>query len=90
MLLLDVVGADRSMLVFGAAPPGQRGKRHINCKLKKEWRGIVESYGWSYNKRATRIYRKELIAQGKKKGCYLKNTQCFIRKKEEIKNEDVG
>lgn len=36
------------ILVFSAAPPGQRGKHHVNCKPATYWRSLFYDYGVSY------------------------------------------
>jgi SAM-dependent methyltransferase len=44
------------MLVFSAAPPGQRGEHHVGCRPAYEWRSLLHERGISY--RAD--YTKEL------------------------------
>lgn len=36
------------LLVFSAAPPGQRGEHHIGCRPAYEWRGMLYERGVTY------------------------------------------
>lgn len=42
------------ILVFSAAPPGQTGEHHVNCKPATWWRSLFYDYGVSYREDYTR------------------------------------
>ena len=71
--------AAESMLVFGAAHPGQPGRHHVNCRTKEFWAKCLRKRGWQLSEEATKAYLDVLAAGGIKKDCYVDNTQCFIR-----------
>jgi len=48
--------APGGLLVFSAAPPGQKGEHHVGCRPAYEWRSMLHARGVSY--RAD--YTKEL------------------------------
>jgi trans-aconitate methyltransferase len=73
------LGESGSCLVFGAAHVGQPGRHHVNCKDLKEWESLLRGLGWRKHKEATDAYREKLIEQGITKGCYLDNTQVYIK-----------
>ena len=45
--------ANSATLVFGAAPPGQRGRGHINCRPHSYWMKKIEGRTWQYNHKMT-------------------------------------
>jgi len=45
-LVTVVTGAARRWIYFTAAPPGQTGRGHINCRPHEEWLGWFEEEGW--------------------------------------------
>ena len=42
------------LLLFSAAPPGQRGEHHVGCRPAHEWRGLFHERGISYREDLTR------------------------------------
>jgi len=42
---------------FTAAPPGQAGSGHINCRLKSFWLSLFEEFGWAVDEEITQIVR---------------------------------
>lgn len=46
--------APGGILVFSAAPPGQAGEHHTNCRPPHEWRGLFHERGISYREDYTR------------------------------------
>jgi hypothetical protein len=45
-LVTVVTNAARRWIYFTAAPPGQSGRGHINCRPHEEWLGWFEEEGW--------------------------------------------
>jgi len=71
--------AAESLLVFGAAHPGQPGRHHVNCRTKEFWAKCLKKRGWELDEAATAVYLEVLAKGGIIKGCYVDNTQCFTR-----------
>jgi 2-polyprenyl-3-methyl-5-hydroxy-6-metoxy-1,4-benzoquinol methylase len=72
-----------SMLIFGAAKPGQRGTHHVNCRTKEVWIWYLTKYGWDYNLEAHTLFNKLLDASGVIPGLcayYRNNTFVMIKK----------
>jgi SAM-dependent methyltransferase len=46
--------ASSGLLLFSAAPPGQRGEHHVGCRPAHEWRGLFHERGISYREDLTR------------------------------------
>jgi hypothetical protein len=42
---------------FTAAPPGQKGSGHINCRTKTFWLGLFEEFGWAVDEPITQIVK---------------------------------
>lgn len=47
-------------IYFTAAPPGQTGRGHINCRPHEEWLSWFEEVGWQQHDTLTRQLREEL------------------------------
>lgn len=47
-------------IYFTAAPPGQSGHGHINCRPHREWLGWFEGLGWEPASRETEALRRDL------------------------------
>lgn len=45
-LVTVVTNAARRWIYFTAAPPGQSGRGHINCRPHEEWLGWFQEEGW--------------------------------------------
>lgn len=45
-LVAVLAGAARRWIYFTAAPPGQSGRGHINCRAHEEWLGWFGEEGW--------------------------------------------
>lgn len=52
----------RSWIYFTAAPPGQTGRGHINCRPHREWLAWFEEVGWQREDAMTHRLRQELDA----------------------------
>jgi hypothetical protein len=48
------IEATSGLLLFSAAPPGQRGEHHVGCRPAHEWRGLFYEQGISYREDYTR------------------------------------
>lgn len=48
------IDATSGLLLFSAAPPGQRGEHHVGCRPAHEWRGLFHERGISYRDDYTR------------------------------------
>ena len=49
-------------IYFTAAPPGQSGHGHINCRPHAEWLGMFAERGWSADDALTTAFRGDLEA----------------------------
>ena len=59
-LVAIVAGAADRWVYFTAAPPGQSGRGHINCRPPEEWLSLFASQGWSLDERLTAAVRADL------------------------------
>jgi SAM-dependent methyltransferase len=59
-LVAVVVAAVRRWIYFTAAPPGQSGRGHINCRCHEEWLGWFEEEGWRVAEEETDALRAAL------------------------------
>ena len=80
--------APGGLLVFSAAPPGQRGEHHVGCRPAYEWRSMLHARGVSY--RAD--YTKELaliwaLTTGPASAWLGPNLQCFDTWDGELRQE---
>jgi len=61
--LVDVVsGAASRHVYFTAAPPGQPGRGHVNCRAHGEWLGWFAARGWILDCGGTEALRADLGA----------------------------
>jgi SAM-dependent methyltransferase len=69
--------ADR--VFFTAAPPGQRGTAHVNCRPRDEWIGEFEEMGFRHDAAATETWRAR--ARRLTSGCpwVVRNAMFFSR-----------
>ena len=77
--LLDVLDTnsndDGCTLVWSAAPPGQRGKGHVNLQPYRWWREVLGSRGWTLDLPATHTF-VDLVG-GKVPPHYEANTRIY-------------
>lgn len=59
-LVTVVTAAATRWIYFTAAPPGQSGRGHINCRPHEEWLGWFEEEGWRVAGEETEALRAEL------------------------------
>jgi SAM-dependent methyltransferase len=61
--LVDTLTARaRRWIYFTAAPPGQKGKGHINCRPHAEWAAWFRERGWVVDEERTSRLRRDLEA----------------------------
>jgi SAM-dependent methyltransferase len=61
--LVEVVaGAADRWVYFTAAPPGQSGRGHINCRPPEDWVALFGAEGWSLDEGVTADLRADLEA----------------------------
>lgn len=69
-----------ALLVFSAAPEGQPGSHHVNCRSKSAWLKLLADVGgWGLHNEASLEYLLTLRAGGVRPGCIVKNTMCLTR-----------
>lgn len=61
-LVATVSRLARQWIYFTAAPPGQSGRGHVNCRPHAEWLGWFERHRWVVQSRLTDRLRRELEA----------------------------
>jgi hypothetical protein len=61
-LVETLVGMAQRWIYFTAAPPGQKGHGHINCRPHEEWIGWFEQLGWRRDEERTQQVRSDLEA----------------------------
>jgi len=59
-LVETLVRIARSWIYFSAAPEGQAGRGHINCRPHSEWLGWFEARGWHLDEAGTQKLREHL------------------------------
>jgi SAM-dependent methyltransferase len=59
-LVTVVTNAARRWIYFTAAPPGQSGRGHINCRPHEEWLGWFAEEGWRVGREETETLRAAL------------------------------
>lgn len=60
-LVENLIRLSNGFIIFTAAPPGQGGTGHINCKPKQFWVDIFNKYNYEYNKFETDKIKKECL-----------------------------
>jgi 2-polyprenyl-3-methyl-5-hydroxy-6-metoxy-1,4-benzoquinol methylase len=71
-----------TLLIFGAARPGQRGTHHVNCIKKKAWIRLFTAKGWAYSLKAHLAYNGIIDRDDTvHRTCryYKRNTICLIK-----------
>lgn len=63
-------------IYFTAAPPGQAGRGHINCRPHAEWLGWLEEAGWACHRETTDRLRERL--SGLTVATWLKNNSFVL------------
>jgi SAM-dependent methyltransferase len=61
-LVAALTSTARHRLYFTAAPPGQGGRGHINCRKHGEWLEWFRAAGWELQEEETRHLRQDLEA----------------------------
>jgi SAM-dependent methyltransferase len=61
-LVAVVAGGAQRWVYFTAAPPGQSGRGHINCRPLEEWLELFAARGWSLDDDLTAAVRTDLQA----------------------------
>jgi SAM-dependent methyltransferase len=59
-LVETLTRAARGWIYFTAAPPGQGGHGHINCRPHAEWMAEFDERGWQVDEQRTRELRQDL------------------------------
>ena len=59
-LVDTLAGLARRWIYFTAAPPGQSGRGHINCRPHEEWLGWLAAAGWVADDQRTARLRERL------------------------------
>lgn len=59
-LVAALVRMARRWIYFSAAPPGQAGRGHINCRPVEDWLGWFAARGWHADGAATESLRRAL------------------------------
>ena len=59
-LVATITGAARKWIYFTAAPPGQGGHGHINCRPHEEWIAELSAQGWVVDQERTDALRSDL------------------------------
>lgn len=59
-LVATLSGLARRWIYFTAAPPGQGGRGHINCRPHEEWLAWFAEAGWHQDRALTRTLREQL------------------------------
>ena len=61
-LIGSLVGVASDWIYFTAAPPGQSGHGHINCRPISDWLEMFERRGWIQDVEATLRFRQKLMS----------------------------
>ena len=67
---------ENSLIVFGGARVGQRGKGHVNCRHFSYWQKKMKRYGYILNEQRTEFYRK--LVEDKVPSYYRINTGVYV------------
>lgn len=67
----------RNWIFFTAAPPGQGGRGHINCRQMTEWMTWFEARGWGLDEGKTAALA--LATQGLDKALWLQENSVILR-----------
>jgi len=68
----------RRWIYFSAAPPGQGGRGHINCRSMSEWTGWFEARGWRLDEEKTAVLAS--TTQGLEKALWLHGNSVIFGK----------
>lgn len=71
-----------NVVIVSAAPPGQKGHHHVNCKNKLYWAEKFQGKKYYRNYKKEEIWRQALGAFIRRKeiACYYHNTMIFERR----------
>ena len=67
----------KSAVFFTAAPPGQPGHGHINCRPHQDWIDLFAARGWRLDSAATRAIKSE-ISDIKEAKWLIENVLVFL------------
>ncbi len=83
---LVMLSKDNTLLVLGAAKPGQRGKGHVNCQEASYWEAALTRMGWCprYDLREVYLEHTKDIPQK----YYRDNVLIFKKEIYEVNNSD--
>ncbi len=77
-LVTAVAGAADRWVYFTAAPPGQSGRGHINCRPLEEWLEMFAGFGWALDDGLTTAVRADL--QGLSEAHWLRGNSLVLRR----------
>jgi len=77
-LVSIVAGAADRWVFFTAAPPGQSGRGHINCRPPEDWLELFAAHGWSLDERLTAAVRADL--EGLSEAHWLRGNSLVLRR----------
>jgi len=72
----NLTKAAERFIVITAAPPGQKGKCHINCRPREFWIELICRHGWVYDDDETKKTRESWLPYGPK-AYILRNLMIF-------------
>ena len=78
-LVSKLCNLSNKFIFFTAAPPGQDGHGHINCRPHREWKNLFENENYKINDKLTKKLKKDL--SNLEEAVWLKkNSMIFERK----------
>lgn len=77
-LVDTVVAAATRRIYFTAAPPGQGGRGHVNCREHAEWLGWLATRGWVLDGDLTDALRADLA--GLREAVWLRGNSLVLRR----------
>jgi len=80
-ILIDNLCSFSNLLVVSAAPPGQGGHHHVNCKPKEYWIEKFRERNFHYLDDLTNEFKQHLAAFKRKDGirAFYKNTMVLVK-----------
>lgn len=86
-LVAKLTSLARNWIYFTAAPPGQLGYAHINCRPHSQWLCWFEAQGWTSNQELTLGLREDL--QALRKAVWLRRNSFVLSPKSKINGARV-
>ncbi len=77
-LVDKVSGMASRHIYFTAAPPGQSGRGHVNCRPHAEWLGWFAARGWELDGERTEMLRADL--DGLEQALWLRGNSLVLRR----------